>query len=558
MNNYINDNELMLTRIEDFFALLDTLEEQLKNKINDLEDYFKQFDEKLSYHNRGTKRFYMNSSNYKKGKLMLERMNKIIESLKRIRESYEEEIPLITKEDYDNLIMTLAIFNNDTDENIVDFTKEFLKTFILISKEKNPGIKFLEFFDEYGDVKIDTCNDLVYYINNVYKVLKSEGLIRINEEDFLDIIVSNEDIETANREEQLRREQEQLKRQELKKKLAEEKAKKKAMTSVTVATKSPEREKYIPDPRLIRAKEYYDFSSRGLKPDCFKKISLPEPIELLQPFFEDKNQYNKCIEDYNKQIIDNRLIIVKRVIRSECRDLDRVLNSTDEDNIAKMQFDEFISGDNFDTLSDSRIKEVVLPLIRQMIAPNENIVNFIVFPTNEFVKEQKDKINNARTHANTDTIIKSAATQLKALQSNSLEYLRSTLQSAFHELQDTVANPFVIDGKLKGYRFGPKKAKTCLFVISVNPENQRVLQQMYNWSSNSKVLLVFGISNVDIENEYSFYTDIIKYSLDNKERLLEIYDIFANPFTQETLSKAMELIQNGANEIKNFSASRML
>ena len=45
-----------------------------------------------------------------------------------------------------------------------------------------------------------------------------------------------------------------------------------------------------------------------------------------------------------------------------------------------------------------------------------------------------------------------------------------------------------------------------------------------------------------IENEQELYGRIKKYGINNKDRLSEIYDIFANPFTNETFKKACDLI----------------
>ena len=68
-------------------------------------------------------------------------------------------------------------------------------------------------------------------------------------------------------------------------------------------------------------------------------------------------------------------------------------------------------------------------------------------------------------------------------------------------------------------------------------------------------MLIIGLGNVETEVEEDFYERVKKYAADNKNKLLEIHDIFANPFTNETFHKAIELIDSGMCTIEGFAAT---
>ena len=112
---------------------------------------------------------------------------------------------------------------------------------------------------------------------------------------------------------------------------------------------------------------------------------------------------------------------------------------------------------------------------------------------------------------------------------------------------------YSIGNKLKGYRYGARKTKIGVFILSVCAENQEKLQEIYKTNINTNAILVYGMGNVTIERECDLMTRLKKQGLEYQDQILYIYDIFANPFTDETLEEAKKLINNGLLTVQNIS-----
>ena len=464
------------------------------------------------------------------------------------------------QEDYDYLIYLIAEFlctqlRKNPNFDAIGASKEIMAFFVK-KTNAHTRVPFTRNFDDEGNILPNRCRDLNNYITNLYSKYKNLLPIFLDYDLTYKLVVSKEDIEEANRiieEEQrmkkLAEEEQRMKR------LAEKESKKQAEKKSVIKPQPIKKNSINNSPEYNELLKIYNPSTCELKKDVYQKVDLKTFRSILSQFFE-KGMLNALEAAYIKQVKDARINRLNRVL--EKKDLRKLADMlSNEENVEMIAaFDEYIASDEYDKKVDSEIKTDVLALINDTLVQSDNIVNFIIFPHEDFINEQKENIKNARTHAADDTVIKAADTQLHALQNNSLEQIRSSANASFHELQDSNDSPFIIDKKLKGYRYGHRTAKVCFFTISVHPDNQNFLREKYNWGPNSKLLLVFDISNINIKDEKTIYAEAIKYANDNKNRLLEIYNIFANPFTTKTLDTALAILENGLNGIKEFNNSK--
>lgn len=540
-----------LDLVDEFMEYLDECEEIGEKTHKDYERLNSQLNAKICEYTKAMRRI-KKTKKYNKWVSAESAMLSFIKTIKNIKEAHDENVALVTDDDYKSLILFFVGFRKQhgkSVEEMREFSKKFIKPLIIASKDENPDIEFLNFFDDNGNLIISYSFQARFYIQQAFEKKRKDFYARVSEDMLTDIIVNSDDLEKARLESLKNNEEERKKKEEEKKRRTDQR---KNNCGLRKIEEKKEIVKYTPDPKLEEAKKVFDLNSRELKDGCHKIITLEALISILDPFL-DKNTLNRCIDEYNAQVRNERLCRIKRFLtKSEFRKLLAILEITDDENIGKLEFEELITSKEFNDLSDSGIKNKISNILAKILKPNDKLTNYIIFTNNSFINNEKCLINAARTNANTDAMLKSASMQLYTLQTNSIEYLKTTLKSAFHELKDNTGS-FIIDNKLKGYRFGPKKAKTCLFTISVHQDNQRVLQKKYNMEPNSKVVLVFGISNVFVEDEYEFYQRAIKYANDSESRLLEIYNIFANPFTPETLPIALELIESGINQIDEFT-----
>lgn len=461
---------------------------------------------------------------------------------------------LDNQNEFDYLIVMLASYSQyrmKKELNIIELSKAVMKHYV--SKSKKHGFNFgiLKFFDNDGNLLLRKRFEYKYYTNDIIKkyvkYYRMPNFLKNNPD--IEIFVSNDELDELKAIfDKEREENEILKEKNIQEKKKELESRKRTL-QVTELRKN--KNTNYNNPEYLTLLNYYNPTTKKLKPGCTSKIKRNELVELLKKFVNDE-ECKACILEYDLQVNKIRVDCIKRILgKSEYRKLETILKTIDDENIFKIEYYEFIGNDNFNNLDEKEVKQRINELTNLMLKPSNNIVNLIVFPNNNFLEEKKNEFMSIKAHATNETILKAANTQLHMLQTNSLDSLKSSLGSAFHTLQRD-NNPFKID-KLKGYRFGARKAKTCIFVLSVNEYNQKILQKQYNIDATGNVILVFGIGNVTIERENDMYEKHKKNAIDNKDTLIRIYDIFANPFTPETLPIALELIESGINQIDEFT-----
>ena len=182
---------------------------------------------------------------------------------------------------------------------------------------------------------------------------------------------------------------------------------------------------------------------------------------------------------------------------------------------------------------------------------NQEIQNLIVFSEENLLENELDLIYNMDGKSEKNESIKGIYHHLLTLKNTNLEEIKANKEDALHVLYDKTHKDYIIDNKLKGYRYGSKKIKIFLGILSATEDNKKRLQERYNISINSNIILVFGTGSVRIEDEEDLFIRAKKYG-SNNENISYIYDIFANPFTDETFKIACDLIDNSFMKIDSI------
>lgn len=445
----------------------------------------------------------------------------------------------------------------------IDITRLVLAYFISSSKEVGITSNFLNCFDENGNLIIEKSiilnRILIDFYNKIPYYLKSVNCDFITLSSYINTLITENDIMTATEILDIKRkkkleEQEKLR---LEKQLENQRKKEEKLKSKNNNTT------YIIPKRNKNNDPQYKLLEKYINPTTFKikqnvKCSIEEfTNEINKNELLDKNLINILINDYKKILCDRRINrITTRILKNknELTKFKSFILDNYFDNEECIHLKEFLSNDEIDKISDKDLKEIVLKFIEEnTIISNNEMQNYIVFSEETLLENEKQIIYNSKTHENKDTAIKSVYNHLLTLKNTNIYDIQANKDNAFHILMIGNSQQYIIDDKLKCYRYGSKKTKIAFIKLGILKENQIKLQEIYNTNINSNVLLVFGIGNVLTENEQELYERIRKYSIINKDKLVEIYNIFSNPFNEETLKIACDLINNGIKEIDKLN-----
>ena len=468
--------------------------------------------------------------------------------------------------DFANLIYFLGIFRKYEkkfpnlklkEEEKNRLNQYIIGEFVIYSKENNEKNLFIDCFDDNGKIIIEKASTLNLLLKEFYKKLTTSYIgyeIPLQQEEFIDIVISKEQLEKAYKlyDEIRKKKQEEAEKLRLEQ---QEKNRLEKLKSKSIEVKSPIIKKIKNNNPEWKLFEKYVYPSYELKPNIIDKVTLDKFIEDLSKIsFLTKNDINTFVEKFNKMKFDKRCFKLLRIVdKNDLKKLKKVITDDfyySNDNIALKSF---ILSDSFDKLNDKEIKNTIKSLLQKNNEnSNTNFQNLIVLANKNLIDSELNNIMNARISENKEDIIKSIYYHLKKLQTNTIDELRCNISDAFHEFKTGSSEPYIIEDKLKAYRFGQKKVKIGLFSLSVHKDNQKKLQEMFNTKFNSNIFLIFGMSSIFVEEENSLYERMRKNAEANKKQLLEIYDIFANKFTNETFKKACALINNGIIQINNL------
>ena len=485
--------------------------------------------------------------------------NAIIESLNSFVDNVEEIILSVINEDivldyryYPSLLYLSTLYTNDIGNN--DHVNYIL--LYTIAKTKNAGIsnELTKCFTNGLNVINDKVLQLRFVLNDLYKAVPNSVKNHFDKvytiEQFIGQFLTDEQIKEAEKRYEANRiATNKQKEEENKEKIKQTKERKEQQKQAQKNKKSTVNVK-IKDNSIeseIRRKLFT--SSMTLRKDVIDKYTINDLIGRLE-ILQEKNiitNIEQYITEYNNLVCEKRTNRVIRIL--DKKDLHKYKMIALNDQIKT-----FITNDDFDNKSDKEIKEGIISIIQKIINPenNINITNHIVFSEEDLLDNEFIKINNSSV-GNKEAIISNIYTQLNKLQNEYLGTIKSNVPDSFHTIKygNQYGQDLELDGKLKLYRFGPKKTKIGFTILSVHPNNQAKLNEMYKTDNKSNVVLVFGVGSIDYEPELDIYDRFAKYALRNKDTLVYIYDIFNNEFTNETFKVACDLIDNGIVNIKN-------
>ncbi|MBR3523155.1 MAG: hypothetical protein IKN87_00505 [Bacilli bacterium] len=474
----------------------------------------------------------------------------LYEMTDRLKEAMEDEKSLDNDDSFCQLVMMNVLFKKDNGilkklgletNNAIDF-------FVKQAKEQNSKCYFLKCFDEEGKV----LPEMAYYLRTIiydkFKDIYSRCNVfaEITQEECLDFLISEEVLKQADEIARIKNEQRIIEEQKIKeeKRLEREREEqiRKSRKKEEVVIKRTYNEMDELYKKIITPGKY------TLRKGIDEVMSLEELETILNRLTNIPNDdKQKFINEYLIRVYTRRLNYVMKISSKVTLKKIRNILNNEKNNLELFEaFRNILQNDTFEELTDEQIMDSIESVLNDKYLKETNKTsNFIIFPSNDLVSNESNRVFESKSFEDKERVIKGFKNHLITLVYHDINEIRSNKSNAFHELKTEKRESYTLDDKLKGYRFGPRKTKVGLFIISVDKDNQEKLKEIYKTNINANVILVFGLGNVNLEKEFDMYNRIIKFGNQNKEIILHINDIFANPFTEDTLKEARNLIDNG-------------
>ena len=501
----------------------------------------------------------------------MEKTNELIKYLEGISDFLDDEnyentnYKLNSNFDLKMLIYLISSFSERIDEVIVlnpDLPRHILGLFVKNLKSQNISSRLLDCFDKNGKIILEKVVLLNIYLGEDYKEMLSSSLglmVPISKEKVLSSIISKE---LLNKSQALLNEKNKKEQEEKRRKLEEEKQRKLEeqkklellqSKGTDVKDLSIKRVKKT-DPEYILFTKYINPYNYELKPASIEDVNYDDFSNDLSKLDLPKSQLNKYLDDFLKIRFDRNISILSRILdkKNELKKLKEIIeNPLDHEETFK-KVKSFILSDDFKKTNDKEKKDKIKELLDEATLINsQEIQNLIVFSEENLLDKEIDIIYSK---GDKKEAIKGIYHHLLTLKSVNLDELKANKEDSFHELYNlrNIHECYIIDNKLKCYRYGPKKIKIYLGILSATEENKKRLQEKYNTSVNCNLLLVFGAGSVKLEDEKDLDIRAKKYGMNNSENISRIYDIFAKPFTDESFEIACKLIETGFIKIDSI------
>ena len=488
-------------------------------------------------------------------------------SKKIIRIIEDEQDYLNSNEDFARLIIFKIVYERDdmfglSDNIIVNRnhkpkkSKDVIKYFLIKSLNNvEHKCDFLKCFDEEGNIKIESVYLLRSILYEQYRKVTSycSDYNEVDIDEFVNELISDKLLKKANiyrdrmnaekkLEEERKKEEKRIEKERLEKL-------KKEVKNINTVVKNTYNEQDVLFKEVINPATY---SLRKNIDELFTLEELEAKLNKINRI--SKEDKVKFLEEYQRRKKDRKLNYILNIVpKNDLKKLKHIMKNTSENKEIMKLINELILSDEFEEYSDEQIKEMISNILNNNYLKETNILqNYIIFTTPELISEETNRVLNSEATDSKSSIIKSIQNHLLTLQNHNLNEIKSNKSDAFHELMTTHRNLFVID-KLKGYRYGARKTKIGVFILSVNQENQNKLQEIYKTDINANAILVFGMGSVVSEKECDLMTRIKKYGFDNEDKIMHINNIFSEPFTSGTLKEACDLINEGLLSIQNMN-----
>lgn len=467
--------------------------------------------------------------------------------------SFSNKNVSITCDDEFFLLMetcNIVLSNYDEEEasKVSEILIELVRQKIIDSKKNCISTPLLDCYDINGELIEDRFNDFRNTINTFISNNGLEKIIEYHLDNNSILWLLDSDNKYRNYCDELKRKKEEETRlRKIQKKEQYERKKSKERILASSEYSGPAKNTIFDENEKNREIYKYVTYELVLKKNILELISYDDfKLVLDRDPKLNKKQIEMYLSEYKELYVENKINTIYNNLPEKYKlILDRIRVCDNENNIEIFTEVKNIIFDSRNEENDL-LENIILTLDEYISVDKSDKTNIILFPSNEVFEENLNSVmNSEKFDSNT---LKSLLHSLKVLESQSMESLK-TKEKSFHEIKDSNSASFII-GPLKGYRYGAKKTKICLFQISVCEENKILLKELYNIENVPNILLVFGFGNVICENEKDLYIRTINTAKNNSEELLKIYDIFSTPFTDETLEYAKCIIESSDNSLK--------
>lgn len=468
-----------------------------------------------------------------------------------------------TKDDY--YLLLIDAFNSIVTGNkqifgdkerlsyFVSLFNEIIRENIAKSKKANISTPLLDCYNIDGELRDDKLEEFINVLRRLtlcstVSLLKNNHALNceVNIENLLIYFDKDDKYKAYVKAKKQKEKEESLERERIRRENAPAKK--------NIVVSQPTQVKKMGNMGEIIQREIYKYVTTDLvlKKNILDLISYDEFSAVLERDGTlSKKKINDLLCEYKELYIEKMIGILNNSLSEKYRVILTRVAVCDNDETR----DIYLSLRNaiFDSRNNDSLDIDALTAIlsRYKVSVKNDKKNIVMFPSDEIFESNLDSV--LETTNNNPTALRGIAHSLKVLETQDFDKLK-TKEKGFHEIKNNSNTSFVL-GSLKGYRYGAKKTKICLFKVSVCEENKKVLRELYNFDDSMSIFLVFGFGDVSFEVEKDLYSRAIYIAESNSEELNRINDLFYTPFTSESLEEAKRIIEssmNGIDKIKKY------
>jgi len=247
------------------------------------------------------------------------------------------------------------------------------------------------------------------------------------------------------------------------------------------------------------------------------------------------NMFNMSIEDLRKYAIVCKII-------ADYNDVCEGLAIIDDENVDQDEKQEY--QETVDELTDAvRMQVGVIRDLENWEKESDVIdasVNLIIYA--KHIDDSRNRTRNARSGRENEAQ-KKVANLIRLLRDSDYQSLRK--KGLMHQLK-TIANDECYIDNNAFERIGGGTTKVNFIRVPISEKNRETIKQYTRSDFNTLFLIIsYGDFKNEQISEKKFYNMVCSDMEKNKDTIVEIINLFKNDFTDQTLSIAMEIINNG-------------
>ena len=247
------------------------------------------------------------------------------------------------------------------------------------------------------------------------------------------------------------------------------------------------------------------------------------------------NMFNMSIEDLRKYAMVCKIIV-------DYNDVCEGLAIIDDENVDQDERQEY--QETVDELTDAvRMQVGVIRDLENWEKESDVIdasVNLIIYA--KHIDDSKNRTRNARSGRENEAQ-KKVANLIRLLRDSDYQSLRK--KGLMHQLK-TIANDECYIDNNAFERIGGGTTKVNFIRVPISEKNRETIKQYTRSDFNTLFLIIsYGDFKNEQISEKKFYNMVCSDMEKNKDTIVEIINLFKNDFTDQTLSIAMEIINNG-------------